>query len=148
MSTFWDSIEKDVKVYGSNKAKASKSVFVNPPEKVKSSFWDSINAEVKVNPNPTLETSYKKAKAEKLIELKETCKVPDGKGGYSDNHHFIIPTGAKRVIGQCSKCKGERWFNNYIDMEFNRTPKTTEQISAEKEAEQDSVEQGESNEKV
>ena len=145
MSTFWDSINKDVKVYGSSKAKASKSVFVNPPEKVESSFWDSVNAEVKVNPNPTLETSYEKAKAEKLIELKDTCKVPDGKGGYSDNHHFIIPTGAKRVIGQCSKCKGERWFNNYIDMQFNRTPKTTEQIQAETDAK---TEQENSNEKV
>lgn len=145
MSTFWDSINNDVKVYGSNKAKASKSVFVNPPEKVKSSFWDSINAEVKDNPNPTLKASYKKANAEKLIELKDTCKVPDGKGGYSDNHHFIIPTGAKRVIGQCSKCKGERWFNNYIDMEFNRTPKTTEQIQAETDAK---TEQENSNEKV
>ena len=145
MSTFWDSIEKDVKVYGSNKAKASKSVFVNPPEKVDSSFWDSVNAQVKANPNPTLKASYKKANAEKLIELKDTCKVPDGKGGYSDNHHFIIPTGAKRVIGQCSKCKGERWFNNYIDMEFNRTPKTTEQIQAETDAK---TEQENSNEKV
>ena len=60
-------------------------------------------------------------------------------------HHFIIPTGAKRVIGQCSKCKGERWFNNYIDMQFNRTPKTTEQIQAETDAK---TEQENSNEKV
>ena len=141
MSTFWDSIEKDVKVYGSSKQQASKSVFVNPPEKVESSFWDSVNAQVKDNPNPTLQTSYKKAKAEKLIVLQDACKVSDGKGGFKDNHHFIIPTGAKRVIGQCSKCKGERWFNNYIDQNFNGNAKTTEQIQAEKDM-------GSDNEKV
>ena len=142
MSTFWDSIEKDVKVYGSNKAKASKSVFVNPPEKVDSSFWDSVNAQVKANPNPTLETSYKKANAEKLIELKDTCKVSDGKGGFKDNHHFIIPTGARRVIGQCQKCKGERWFNNYLETTFNGSSKTTEESKAENEALQDMEVQG------
>ena len=137
MSTFWDEINKNVVTLNDRGTKPVKKV------KVKSAFWDKINATVKES--PTLETSYKKANAEKLIELKDTCKVPDGKGGYSDNHHFIIPTGAKRVIGQCSKCKGERWFNNYIDMEFNRTPKTTEQIQAETDAK---TEQENSNEKV
>ena len=141
MSTFWDSIDKDVKVYGSNKtSKGSKSVYVNPPQKVDSSFWDSINAEVKVNPNPTLQTSYNKAK-QSIKPLKDACKVSDGKGGFKDNHHFVIPTGARKVIGQCSKCKGERWFNNYLETTFNGRTKV-DQSTAQTDAEQDMEVQG------
>ena len=116
-----------------------------------STFWDEINKNVvtlndrgtkPVKKAPTLETSYKKANAEKLIELKDTCKVSDGKGGFKDNHHFIIPTGARRVIGQCQKCKGERWFNNYLETTFNGSSKTTEESKAENDALQDMEVQG------
>ena len=134
MSTFWDEINKNVVTLNDRGTKPVKKV------KVKSAFWDNINATVKES--PTLETSYKKANAEKLIELKDTCKVSDGKGGFKDNHHFIIPTGARRVIGQCQKCKGERWFNNYLETSFNGSPKTTEESKAENDALQDMEVQG------
>lgn len=134
MSTFWDEINKNVVTLNDRGTKPVKKV------KVKSAFWDKINATVKES--PTLETSYKKANAEKLIELKDTCKVSDGKGGFKDNHHFIIPTGARRVIGQCQKCKGERWFNNYLETTFNGSSKTTEESKAENDALQDMEVQG------
>ena len=134
MSTFWDEINKNVVTLNDRGTKPVKKV------KVKSAFWDNIKATVKES--PTLETSYKKANAEKLIELKDTCKVSDGKGGFKDNHHFIIPTGARRVIGQCQKCKGERWFNNYLETSFNGSPKTTEESKAENDALQDMEVQG------
>ena len=134
MSTFWDEINKNVVTLNDRGTKPVKKV------KVKSSFWDNINATVKEP--PTLKASYEKAKAEKLIELKDACKVSDGKGGFKDNHHFIIPTGARRVIGQCQKCKGERWFNNYLETSFNGSPKTTEESKAESDALQDMEVQG------
>ena len=134
MSTFWDRVNSDIKTLNNRGTKPVSKV------KVKSAFWDKIKADTKSA--PTLKASYEKAKAEKLIELKDTCKVSDGKGGFKDNHHFIIPTGARRVIGQCQKCKGERWFNNYLETTFNGSPKTTEESKAESDALQDMEVQG------
>ena len=134
MSTFWDRVNSDIKTLNNRGTKPVTKV------KVKSAFWDRIKADTKSA--PTLKASYKKANAEKLIELKDTCKVSDGKGGFKDNHHFIIPTGARRVIGQCQKCKGERWFNNYLETTFNGSPKTTEESQAESDALQDMEVQG------
>jgi hypothetical protein len=134
MSTFWDRVNSDIKTLNNRGTKPVTKV------KVKSAFWDRIKADTKSA--PTLKASYKKANAEKLIELKDTCKVSDGKGGFKDNHHFIIPTGARRVIGQCQKCKGERWFNNYLETTFNGSPKTTEESQAENDALQDMEVQG------
>lgn len=122
MSTFWDEVNKNVVTLNDRGTKPVNKV------KVKSSFWDKVNAEIKVLPktDPTLKTSYKKVSKEQLLELKDACKVSDGKGGFKDNHHFIIPTGASKVIGQCLKCKGERWFNNYLETTFNGRLNTKE----------------------
>ena len=100
-----------------------------------SAFWDSIKADVKPYPGKTatntitLESVWDSIPEQSLVELSSDCV-----------HHFTIPTGSREVIGQCIKCDGERWFNNYADeFQFNRSPKTTtEQLQAYADAEQHS----------
>ena len=64
-----------------------------------------------------------------LVELVDGCY-----------HHFTIPTGEREVIGQCKKCKGERWFKNYFEeIKFNRTAKPAEQVIAEQDMQSDGL---------
>ena len=86
-------------------------------------FWDSIKAEVKAYPvkveSLTLDNVWDSVPEQSLAELSSDCV-----------HHFSIPTGAREVIGQCSKCNGERWFKNYYEeSKFNKQT-TAEQIQA------------------
>lgn len=50
-------------------------------------------------------------------------------------HYFILPNGAREVIGQCKKCNGERWFQNYYEAPIFNHPTTAEQMKAYADAE-------------
>ena len=53
----------------------------------------------------------------------------------------LLPTEAREVIGQCSKCNGERWFKNYYEPPtFNSTSKPIEQIIAENDMQKQGIE--------
>ena len=83
-------------------------------------FWDSLKTEV-TERAVTLDSIWDNIPEQSLAELSSDCV-----------HHFTIPTGARKVIGQCIKCSGEKWFKNYLkENTFNDKHKTAVQINAE-----------------
>lgn len=98
-----------------------------------STFWDDVKkqADAYVSSKPvTLESLWDTIPEKALVELGSDCV-----------HIFTIPTGAREVIGQCSKCNGERWFKNYYEPPtFNSTSKPIEQIIAENDMQKQGIE--------